>query len=364
MTRVVLLIAILFLPLGAVAEVRDDRAALVSAIEHIAERARQLERIPGISIAVAEGDELIVARGYGLADVELEVPATAETVYRIGSITKQFTAAAILQLCDEGKLALDDSVTKYLPELSAPLSGQGHQVNLHHLLSHTAGLAGFRTLGPDMLVRARQDLTPKEIIAIFRDEPLEFAPGERFRYSNAGYFLLGACIEVVSGKSYADYLQEKIFDPLEMTATRYGASDAIIKNRAEGYRLVDGELKNDAFMSMTWPYSAGSLVSTVVDLVQWQRALVNGRVMSDESWKRMTTPIKTADGRPQPYGYGLRLEKIEGRPAITHRGVTNGFSGNLSYLPDEDLTIVVLSNLEGWDVDRVARQLAARVLRK
>ncbi|MEW6746019.1 MAG: serine hydrolase domain-containing protein [Planctomycetota bacterium] len=362
MPRPTLLALVLFLPLLLSAplwatRLPEEREDLVRAIDDLAERERIEQKIPGLSVAVVRGEETLLAKGFGLADVELEVPATAATVYRIGSVTKQFTAAAILQLREDGKLELEDPITSYLTGLPE----RTQDVTIRHLLNHTSGIPSYTDLGDEWAVKRRLDLTHDELIALFKERPFNFAPGEKQLYNNSGYYLLGVIIEKVSGKSYAEYLRENIFEPLGMKSTCYGSEAVIIRNRAQGYRLVDGELQNDDFLSMNQPFAAGALVSTVTDLVIWMRALVDARVVSDESYELMTAPTVLKDGTSHNYGFGLSLDPLLDRPCVSHGGGINGFRSHLVYLPDEDLVIAVLANCETASPDRIAARIARRL---
>lgn len=287
------------------------------------------------SVLVARDGKIIFSKGYGLANVELDVPNTPQTKFRLGSITKQFTATAILLLQERGKLSVSDPICKYIDNCPAAWS----EVTVHHLLSHTGGIPNFTSF-PDYMPKMMMPVTTQEMIARFRDKPLDFKPGEKWSYSNSGYFLLGAIIEKVSGESYETFLRKNIFDPLKMTATGYDHFETILKNRATGYSLTMGKMVNSAFLDMTQPYSAGSLYSTVEDLFAWNEALYSGRVLAAKSFEAMTTPVKNN------YAYGLGVETKGNRKMIAHGGGINGFVTFLARFPEEKLTIVVLRNTD------------------
>lgn len=311
--------------------------------------------VVGMSIGVARGDEILLAKGYGYANLEHAVPATGKTVYRIGSITKQFTAAAILLLAEEGEIAFDDPLTKFLPDYPA----QGHTVTVRHLLDHTSGIRSVTAM-PEFRLEKRQDATHDEILATFKDVPFDFAPGEKFKYNNSGYYLLGVILENVTGETYAGFLQNRVFDPLALKDTCYDSHARIIPGRSSGYARAAGkkEFFNAEYLSMTRPFAAGSLASTVEDLIAWQRGLLKNRILTADSYTLMTTPGELNDGKPTNYGCGVFLQKLDGHPVIRHGGGINGFRSELAYLPESDETIVVLTNTEGAQPNRLADRIA------
>jgi D-alanyl-D-alanine carboxypeptidase len=335
-----------------------DAAALQVAVDSIALAALRGEPLPGLSIAVVRGGEPVVLKGYGFADVENDVPATAETVYRIGSITKQFTAAAILRLAEQGRVSLDAPVGEYLSGLPT----WADQVTVHQLLNHTSGIRSYTALGPRWMEVMPLERTHEQMVALFRDEPADFAPGERWLYNNSGYYLLGMIIEEVTGKPYAEYLEGEFFRPLGLASTVYCSERPLIKNRAEGYAVQDGRFVNDAPIDMTQPFSAGAYCSTVADLVRWARALAQGQVVSAESYGKMTTPTALPAGAEQAYGYGLAVGSLDGHPWVAHGGGINGFISQLAYYPEVDLAVAVLSNSGSAPSGRIARDIARRAL--
>lgn len=307
--------------------------------------------IPGLSVAVVQNGEVVHAKGYGQANVELSVPATAETVYQIGSITKQFTATAIMMLVEEEKLAIDDPISKYLD--NTPDAWK--DVTVRHLLNHTSGIKSYTSIA-DNMAKNRLDRSKDDIIGTVRDLPLEFAPSEKWVYNNTGYFLLGLIIEKVSGKSYAEFLDERIFKPLDMTATRVNDIKDIVKNRSNGYQWTGARLQNAEHTSMTWPFSAGAIVSTVADLAKWDAALCTvARSASEGSPKflqpttlaAMWTPTKLTDGKTQDYGFGWGVGNYRGHKLIGHGGGIQGFTTDISRFVDDKLTVIVLTNLSG-----------------
>ena len=295
---------------------------------------------PGVTIAVARDGEIVFQEGYGLADVENGVAARPETVYRIGSITKQFTAAGIMQLVEEGSLSLDDPMTDYLPGYDT----QGTPVTVRHLLNHTSGIKSYTGMGPTFWEQARLDLSDQELVEVFSHEPFDFEPGENYLYNNSAYFLLGMILGEVTGTPYARWVEESVFEPLGMKSSRYCDESRILPFRAEGYDYEDGELRNDDFMSMNLPGAAGALCSTVGDLVTWTWALHGGDVVSPASLELMTTPTRLNDGQARGYGFGLALGRLEGHRRIAHGGGIFGFSTFLAHYPDDGITVAVLTN--------------------
>lgn len=327
--------------LGSACQVTSQTAEreLAAAIDSIANSALRSRSIPGMSIAVVRGSNTIIMRGYGFADLENDVPATAETVYRIASITKQFTAAAIMRLVEQRKIHLDDPITKFLPEYPAA----GRKVTIHHLLNHTSGIPTFAGMAKAREKR-RLDLTHEQVLAFFKDEPLEFAPGGKLRFTNSGYYLLGMILEKATSQSYPDHLRQTFFEPLALTSTVYCDQRPIIKHRARGYSFENGTPVNAAPISMKTTFSAAALCSTVEDLVKWQQAMVEGRIVDPATYAKMTRLTELPDGEKEPYGYGLSLADLEGRPRVAHVGAINGFTSYLSYYPEQDVTVAVLAN--------------------
>ncbi len=327
--------------------------ALVSKIDALAEATLAGGSVAAVSIGVKRGDDLLLAKGYGLADIENDVPATAETVYRIGSITKQFTSASVMQLVEAGEIGLDDPMTKYLPDY--PM--QGHEVTIRHLLTHTSGIKSYTGLA-EWRPTMKLDLTDEELIDFIRDEPFDFAPGERFLYNNSGFYLLGMIIGEASGETYREYLNAHLFGPLDLQGSSYCDERPIIRGRAEGYQSVDGELLNDDYLSMNQPGAAGALCSTVPDLLSWTSALRTGGVVSAASYQQMTTPGTLNNGSATGYAFGLGIGELQGHPSVSHGGGINGFSTQLAHYPEEDLDIVVLSNTPGAHVGTIAETIA------
>ena len=335
----------------------DDRGQLLERIDELVSDSMEATRTPAISVAVQQGGELILARGYGLADVENNVQATEHTVYRIGSVTKQFTAAAVMKLVEAGKVALDEPITKYFPGYPV---GEFH-ITVGQLLDHTTGIKGYTEM-PSFWEQSRLDLSHEQMIELFSAAPYEFEPGDRYQYSNSGYYLAGLLIEKASGRTYAEYLRETFFRPLGMRESHYLYNDPIVPNRAEGYRVEDGVLLNDEPLSMLLPFSAGTLGSSVLDLVRWTSALGAGDVVAPDSLEAMTTRRRLPGGEEIGYGLGLQVGEMAGHRKISHGGGINGFLSQLSWYPDDELVVAVLSNSTSAEPAALEARIARAVL--
>jgi CubicO group peptidase (beta-lactamase class C family) len=312
---------------------------------------------PGAAVAVRQGDQAPYLAGFGLADIEWGAAITPDTVFRLGSITKQFTAAAIMLLVEEGRLGLDDAIQSVLTDYPT----QERRVTIRHLLNHTSGIKNFTNL-PSFPALARTDMTLAEVIGLFKDLPADFGSGERYAYSNSGYVLLGAVIEALSGMAYRTFLLERFFRPLGMRQTRYLYDEPIVAKRASGYAVGAKGVENARTMSMMIPHAAGALGSTVVDLVTWERALRSGQAVSAGSYAAMIEPARLNDGSLSEYGLGLMSLKFRDRAATTHAGGINGFVTMMTHFQEDDLTVVVLSNLSSFPVERAHLALARRAL--
>jgi CubicO group peptidase (beta-lactamase class C family) len=249
-------------------------------------------------------------------------------------------------LSEEGKLAVSDPMTKHLP--SYPSYGQN--ITVEHLLTHTSGIVSYTGIPGYMLSKVRNDVTVQQLIDVFKDLPVEFAPGERYAYNNSGYILLGAIVEAASGMKYEDFVRKRFFEPLGMKTAYYGCSTCIIPRRASGYDGGPNGVTNQRYLSFTQPYAAGSLMMTVGDLHRWTRALFGGKVVSPASLKRMTTPYVLKNGEPTNYGYGLGIANLRGRRAVRHGGGIFGFSTDALYLPEQDVFVAVFSNQAGGGI--------------
>jgi len=339
----------------------QDTRALLHYVDSVATAAVAEKSIAGVSVAVVKSGRTVLAKGYGFADLENDVPATAETVYRIGSITKQFTSAAIMRLMEQSKLSLDDTLQKFLPAFPT----QGNRVTVRHLLTHTSGIKSYTSLGPKWARVVRLDLVTDSLVALFANEPFDFKPGDAYRYNNSGYFLLGMIIEKLSGKPYGQYLKDEFFTPLGLKSTMYCDQAPLIKHRAQGYATPPsggGGFTNAEPLSMTQPYAAGSLCSTVNDLVVWTQALSSGKVVSPASYKLMSTPGTLNDGKPITYGFGLGTGTLGGHPQVSHNGGINGFVAELHHYPNDSVITVVLTNTGALTAVQLERLIARRTL--
>ena len=340
----------------------DVRAASVSGVDALVDTFMSEARIAGLSVAVMKGDVVVHARGYGLADVENAVPTTEHTVFRIASLSKQFTAVSVLMLAEQGKIDLDAGIRTYFPEFPAT----GPQPTVTQLLNHTSGF-DFQPAWTAIMPPAEtppsvmHDLTSATLTTLFARATFEYTPGTKFRYNNNAFALLGLLIERVSGVSYASFVKTHIFDPLGMTESYYMDNASIIRNRATGYTFRGPDVINANVPNSNGLYSAGGLGSTALDLMTWRRALTSSRLISEASSKRMTTPGRLTDATPIPYGLGLFLLNLDGRPKIDHYGNTTGFRSEIAYYPTDQLTVVVLSNTNPARTDvlesRISRML-------
>jgi CubicO group peptidase (beta-lactamase class C family) len=310
------------------------------------------QHIPGLALLVARSGEIVRAQGFGFSNVELRVPVKPETVFQSGSMGKQFTATAVMMLVEEGKVSLDDSITKYVPE--APAAWK--PVTVRNLLSHTGGFTDY----PNNF-NFRKDRTEEELLKIVAAIPLAFPPGTKWSYSNLGYLTLGILIHRVTGNFYGEMLQARIFQPLGMNTTRIMNEADIVPNRAAGYRLVKGQLKNQEWVSPTLNTTAdGSLYFSILDLAKWDAALYTEKLLKRSSLEQMWTVVKLNNGQPNSgdYGFGWEIQSIHGHRVIGHGGAWQGFETHISRYVDDKLTVVVLSNLAGADPGKIADYVA------
>jgi len=301
------------------------------------------EEYPGAAVLVAQEGEILYQNGYGHADIGHEVSVTPQTKFRIGSISKQFTAAAILKLQEEGELSVKDKLSKFLPDYP-----RGDEVTLHHLLTHTSGIHSY-TSKPDFMKTVTVEIKPEELIDSFKNDKFDFDPGEKQMYNNSGYFLLGYIVEKVSGKSLGDYLKETFFDPLNMKDTGTHRWPLVLDHEATGYSYVGGKVQKARNWDMSRAGGAGALYSTVGDLYRWNEAIFNGKLLKKSSLEAAFTPAKLNDGSiargvGDEYGYGWAIGQIRGLKLISHGGGLNGFSSYLMRLPEKQLTVTVLAN--------------------
>jgi CubicO group peptidase (beta-lactamase class C family) len=308
----------------------------------VAEMRRQ--KVPGVAIAVIRGGKVILAKGYGEANVEHHVPVSRETVFQSGSIGKQFTAVAVMLEVEDGKLALDDPITKYFPDAPAGW----HRITIRNLLTHTSGIPGYSSN-----VNLRSDYSEDELLKIAYGLALEFEPGTRWSYSNTGYALLGIIIHRASGQFYGDVLRDRVFIPLGMKTARVISEADIVANRSAGYQLVHGEIKNQDWVAPTLNTMAdGSLYLSLNDYIAWDRGLRANALLTPKSWSAIYTPVTLKSGRTYPYGFGWDVDRALGEPWYHHAGAWQGFETLISRYLGDDLTVVVLANLSDAITDR------------
>jgi len=350
--RVLIGICVIFALTGALcAQTPDD--LLSTKVDEAVARLRQQQKIPGTSLAVVRDGKIIKVASYGLANVELNIPVKPETIFRAASLTKQFTATAVMLLVEEGKVGLDDSITKYFPE--APATWK--PVTIRHLLSHTSGIRDVwgeteNEAFTKGLIDTRHDYTEDELVRIYMKLPLDFQPGDKWDYCSTGYELLGFLIHRVTGMSYFDFLQQRVFKPLDMNATRLYDYVDVVPNLASGYALVNGELKHPAWIAPSlYALADGGLLTNVYDLAKWDAALYTETILKRGSLEQMWTPIKLNSGRTFPYGFGWQLSNANGHHVIWHTGGDDGFFVSISRYVDDRLTIILMNNLGEFHSD-------------
>jgi CubicO group peptidase (beta-lactamase class C family) len=309
------------------------------------------QQIPGVSLAVVRNGEVVIARGYGLANLEHQVPVKPETIFQSGSMGKQFTATAVMMLVEEGKLGLDDKITRYFPGGPAAWNN----ITVRHLLTHTSGMTDY----PDDF-DLRRDYTEDEMVQRIKPIPLAFPPGEKWSYSNLAYVMLGVLIHKVTGKFYGDFLQERVFQPLGMSTARVISEADIVPNRAAGYRLVNGQLKNQDWVSPSLNTTAdGALYLTVYDVAKWDAALYGEKLLKRSTLEQMWTPVKLNDGKTHGYGFGWALGDVRGHRLVEHGGAWQGFKSQISRYVDDKLTVIVFANQIRANPAKIAHGVAA-----
>jgi CubicO group peptidase (beta-lactamase class C family) len=351
------LVAVLAFSLIAPSTVRSQIASTVSAdvssaVSTYVRTEMQHQHIPGVALLVSRGGKIVQTEGFGLSNVELQVPVKPETVFQSGSVGKQFTATAVMMLVEEGKVGLDDPLTKYFPD--APASWK--EVTVRELLSHTAGFGDY----PDKF-NFRKDWTEAELLKLVESIPLAYPPGTKWDYSNLGYLTLGILIHRVTGEFYGDFLQQRIFHPLDMQTTRIISEADIIPNRAAGYRLVKGELKNQEWVApMVNTTADGSLYFSILDLAKWDAALYTEKLLKRSSFDQMWTPAKLKNGQPNKdgYGFGWSIGDRHGHHVVSHTGAWQGFKTAIARYVNDQLTVVVLANLAEAKPGAIAEHVA------
>ena len=311
---------------------------------------------PGCTALVTRKGQIIYQKAFGMANLELGVPMQPDNVFRIGSLTKQFTAIAILQLMEQGKLALQDEITRFVPNFPT----QGKKITIEELLTHTSGIKNTTDMPAFWSMIRKDSITPMEFIDLLKNQPLEFEPGTQWKYSNSGYGLLGFVIEKVSGKTYPKYLEDSFFRPLGMTQSYFGSNTRLIHKQVAGYESdANGVLQNASYISMSIPYSAGAIQSTVGDLWIWHQALHRYKLVKKETLGKALTPYRLSTGQLTDYGYGWFIDSLQRSPLVWHSGSINGFRSYWLYLPQEDILVAVLSNSIDKNPAYVSKRMAA-----
>lgn len=348
--------AVLLLALALLLMIPDSAHA--DKVDDYVRQQARLRHIPGLSIAVVRQGKVIKARGYGLANVELNTPATPDTVYQLASVTKQFTATAILLLVQDGKIRVDDKVSQYVE--NTPDSWK--DITLRHLLTHTSGIKDYLNEvvdSPTSSIKVHDDTTTEKIIQGIVDLPLDFVPGAKFAYSNTNYLLLSMVVRRSSGKPYDVFLAERVFQPLGMTATRLTRPEALIPNRAAGYTWVNKQWQNSPPLNPTlWDNGDGGIVSSVLDLAKWDAALYGNSILTEASKQMMWSPVRFNDGTTGTYGFGWGVTSRKGHRFITHNGGRPGTATVIMRYPDDQLTIIVLANQDHTRCTEIADRIA------
>jgi CubicO group peptidase (beta-lactamase class C family) len=332
------------------------QTSLDSAVADYVKAEMERQHIPGLALLVTRDGKVVRSEGFGLANIELQVPVKPETIFQSGSVGKQFTATAVMMLVEAGKIGLNDPLTKYFPD--APPSWKN--VTVRELLSHTGGFGDY-----PKNFNFRKDWTEPQLLKLVESIPLAYPPGTKWEYSNLGYLTLGILIHRVSGEFYGDFLQQRIFQPLGMQATRIISEADIIPNRAAGYRLVKGELKNQEWVAPAMNTTAdGSLYFSIADLSKWDAALYQGKLLKPSSFDLMWTPVKLKNGQPNKagYGFGWFIEERNGHRCIHHDGSWQGFETAIDRYVDDHLSVVALTNLAGAKPGEITKHVAEMYL--
>ena len=327
--------------------------ATAEEIEDYVREQMNKQHIPGLTFAVTREGKLDRAEGYGMANLELQVPARPETVFQIQSITKTFTATAIMLLSEQGKLSVDDKITKHLSDLP----GCWSEITIRHLLSHTSGIKDFIN---EPTIDLKQDIKAEDVIASLKDRALNFAPGEKYAYSNTGYHLLGMIIHKLTGQLWGDFVKERIFDPLEMNQTRVVSLSEVITNRAAGYVWEENRIKNGHYLAPSvLAYAGGGLRSTALDLARWDAALWSDKILQQSTLQQMWTSAKCNDGSNAGYGFGWGVGEMQGHRFVSHTGShMTGFKTIIMRFLEDKLSVIVLTNQRNADQTAIAKGIA------
>lgn len=310
---------------------------------------------PGGIFLIAKDGKAIYKKAVGKANLELDVDMTTDQIFQIGSITKQFTAVAILMLEEQGKINTSNSISKYVPDYPS-----GDKITIHHLLTHTSGIKDFTKMKSIQQI-AQKDLSPKELIDFFKNEPVDFLPGTKFEYNNSGYVILGHIIELVTGETYKDFIRKNIFEKVGMSNSQYADDTAIIKNRAYGYQKKGGQYVNKGRISFSIPFSSGSLMATAEDMLKWQNALNNHLLLNEKTSKKAFSKKTLNNGDTIDYGYGWHLSELNGTPTREHGGSVFGFKSMGVYIPSLDIYVIGFSNCDCNSPTQLVRDIALEV---
>jgi CubicO group peptidase (beta-lactamase class C family) len=307
---------------------------------------RLTEIAPGCVVLVAKNDKIIYRKAFGLSCIEPQIPMQADMLFRIGSMTKQFTAIAVLQLVEEGKISLQDSIQKYIKDFPS----KGYTITIENLLTQTSGIKDYLSeiSNPS---KQKETYTSKDGVNYIKDAPLNFKPGSNYRYSNSNYYLLGYILEIVTGETYEKYLQENVLNKADLKNTFYIGAENNILNIAQGYSKIDGKIEKATLQPVDILYSAGGLISNVDDIYKWHEALYNYELVKKETLKEATTPYKFPDNTFSQYAYGWFIKDLDGSKTIEHSGSTDGFQSDEIYLPDENVFVVALYNCYETNTD-------------
>ena len=352
MTRTLVLLLALA-PSLLVAQSLPGRDAVARTTDSLAQAFVESGGSPSVAIGVVRGTDTIALGAWGKADLEHDVNATAETVYRIGSVTKQFTAAAVMQFVEQGKVRLDDSIAAHI----AGLPAAWRPVTIRQLLNHTSGIPSYTGTGQAWRSRWGIEMPPESLLAMTAKDTMWFTPGSSYRYDNTGYVLLGMLVEKIAGRPWGTDMEERFFKPLGLTRTYNCLAEPLIPLRARGYEKSGTSWVNTAYLAMSQPYAAGAICSTVGDMARWNRALHTGRVVSAESYRMMTTPEGAAAKSDSRYGYGLSREKMGELDVIEHGGGIHGFISANAWVPGPELSLTVLTNSGAARADELLRQV-------
>jgi len=346
MQKFFLLCFILFLSIPSNAQNPDQK------IDSLIQSEFKESNGPGGVFLVSQKGKPVYKKAFGMANLELDAKLNTNSIFQIGSMTKQFTAIAILMLEEQGKLKVNDPISKYIP--SYP---NGNNITIHHLLTHTSGIKDFTKMKTISDI-AQKEMTPEQMVDFFKNEPVDDAPGEKFDYNNSGYVVLGYIIELTSGGTYEDFIKKNIFDKIGMTYSYYASDRKVIKNRAYGYHKKSSGYVNKTVINFSVPFSSGSLMSTLDDMLKWQNALNQNLLLSQKNKMKAFTKYKLNNGQEIEYGYGWHLKNINGIATREHGGSVFGFKSMAVYIPSEDIYVLGFSNCDCNSPTQLVKDIA------